>query len=505
VTFGVEGGFRSAELTVTQEMFMPEVAVDKGEVEFTWRGGEEKVAVSANMAWTVAEIPAGSWLRVKEVGAPEAGKFTIEADPNTDKDNARTYTLLVWAGEPGHANSESAEIKITQGAWQAILRAGTEEPMPLGVERKTFTVKVDSNVMWNAGSSDRGWLRITGTTRGELNSNGAINNTNAAENPAEREVETTVTVEVLENGGAPRSGWLTFSREGGGLTTIVTVHQSGADLAQRSKYTVYETRLTARTSTLRELKVNVRGALNANGTTYANQPRTITFRAPVSKGYTILMAYDNDAGGEYATKGIGRMWANRETVWRLAGENLRLGGRDANGDASFMGAKGLQIPESGYYRLVDGDGNETSTAVHFEGLATRDARVWRLASSLGTVYGENFRPFERDARGNDLGEQGRVKGDEGFGENGGIPGVYYPQAVLEDATAAAGSEEAAAAHFFGTYTTRLNAARTKDLADANLTDTAGFTALAERLMGPPAVPRNSVDGKWRLPQPPQAP
>jgi len=304
----------------------------------------------------------------------------------------------------------------------------------------TVTIYSDS-VLWTA-TKNASWITL-----------GAVTSGGETSGPDSKDLKITVPA----NSGKARVGIITVT--GGGVTRTLRVEQGG-DIFQpseinerdaiRTEYTVYETKISARTSTIRELKVKCfswlqYGQPNATPADTA----TIHYRMPVTKNYTILMAYSGQLGE--TSKGYGRMWAPKERVIELrGGEGLMLNGRDAEGNYSFIGAKMTNIPESGTYTVTDG----SNATVNFDGLATVNWKLGIIASSTGFVYGENFMPLTCALANCPDAGTNPDQGDTPVASQLQVVNLYYPQKC---ATSSASSAPSRDTHFFGTYTTRHNA------------------------------------------------
>ena len=205
-------------------------------------------------------------------------------------------------------------------------------------------------------------------------------------------------------------------------------------------FDVYETKVSARTSVIKEMKVTIEGGTKP----------VVHYRAPVSKSYTILMTFGFDGIDEvrtdgYAATGHGRIWtAGLKTLSELKGEKLTVSGLGADLGVSPIGAKGLNIPvEFEYYKAED----TSNPWLYFTGLATADWNNNRFASSSGVVYCESMKPIPCATKNCGASEQ------ESESANGNqIANIYYPQPCYEE-----GTTTHVPAHFYGTYTMRYNA------------------------------------------------
>ena len=231
---------------------------------------------------------------------------------------------------------------------------------------------------------------------------------------------------------------------------------------------IYSTRISARTSAIREMNVRV-----YNRATNRHENTKVHYRAPVSKTYTILVAYSGHGDGvNYTTVAHGRMWSNdTEKAITFGGELLRFLGQTVDGHPSPINNRGQHIPVQ-YYLFNSAD--TTVPTLSFKGLATLDLKNARRMSVItGVTISETMPPPAR-LRNNLKVEQGvvdtrREPGQEadplvlweiaeGFDK---IPGIHYPQAAFDE-----DSGELAPAHFFGTFTSRFDTSLTRRAGDS---------------------------------------
>jgi len=339
----------------------------------------------------------------------------------------------------------------------------------------------------------------------------------------------------------------TITLIGGGLSCTYTVTQLPNlvhnETANREAYSVYETKVSARTTTIKEMPVKITDTRekiwdnfynlvdNKNHNKVVNMK--IHFRVPVTKAYNILMAYDGLGltNTQYTSTGYGRIWSGKEPSIELDGEILHLDGQPEGGTFSPIGPKGLNLPEKGAYKIAAPGGGY----LVFHGLATLDGTPAKpmnernVFSSTGFIYSESLYPAHctlasaKCAAGedSDTAEQGGANlavgvtykdselarnAEYNVSEFAEIPNVYYPQATLDYAWTE-GTENVwmlSPTHFFGTYTTRLNKTRSKDVDTAMKDPVNGqygiyrpaseFKGQVENLM------RASKDGgKWNIP------
>jgi len=481
-------------IPVKQEAFVPTLVMDKSTLptpSLAWNDTTSyTITVTSNVGWEVLNIP--DWLTIaptkvdrdREVSGTDS--FTITAkvnapiSPNTGAQ--RPATLTVKAGY------KTETITVTQRAWEETMTVTPDKllPVPATGDTSNNEIRITSNTTWMARSNNS-WIHIVEVTGMDDLPKGTPNTPIAGMyqvvDPSDALTESKLVIKIDPNEvegdkGAQRTG--TIFIFGKGEIKTVTITQRPPDIAQRPKYSVYETKVSARTSTLRQMNVKLNGA--------APNTRSLTFRVPVTKNYTLLMAYDDDTDivNRLATKGVGRMWVKNGQffeVYGLEGEYLQLSGKDLKEDVSFIGVRGLNVSESGEYRMVDSAGVKTGEILCFDGLATKDAKGWRLASSVGMLYGEKFMPFGTGEQGD-----GFTAGDD----QRLIATVYYPQPAWEEAIA---GSDPAPAHFFGTYTTRYNKARSLQLENDTQLGKEPFAATVNRLM---KAPRDG--GRWNIPE-----
>jgi len=238
-------------------------------------------------------------------------------------------------------------------------------------------------------------------------------------------------------------------------------------------FDVYETKVSARTSTIKEMSVKVSDD---------TKPKKIHYRAPVSKNYTIIMAYEREADGSrvveddglgniiYTGKGYGRMWSSdADKAFTFGGEYFSLNGEAPDTAMSPVGAKGQNIPVNVLLRSASLDAPQ----LNFQGLATLELipRLGRILTYNGAVHGTDIPPATctiskcaaprtPPSPPTNL-KTSLSKAEQGYLEfgveevtSGMIPGIYYPQPCLDDSASQP-------AHFVGTFTTRYNAAMAK--------------------------------------------
>ena len=459
------------------------------------------IAVTSNTRWTVT---APTWLTIKPDTSIGNATIVVTAEANTGTQRDGTITVS------GNNINRSFTVRQLASTTSTTLSVDTT-PRNVGATAGTFdiTVNSSSNVSWRVASSDTSWLTITTPDTGFSPNTGS----------------SSITVTYRTNPNMyGRTATIIIS--GGGITCTIAVVQGFSSVstdrtetARKHHYTAYDTRISARTSTIREMAVRVMDERE-------NKPINVRvhFRAPITKSYNILMIYNraNSSSDKASTSdtftsgGYGRMWSGREPSIELDSEILILDGVNANG-LSPIGARGDNLSERGSYKIRGVDGGH----LIFQGLATLDGNSTtpmdkrNVVGGTGFFYSDSFYPASCTlALGRCLGDPER---DPKKAEQGGeilegtrgtmlatkpeypdyateIPGVYYPQAALDYVGVDVGI--LAPAHFFGTYTTRLNKARSKVMEDA-MNDNSnwfGFEATAKRLMGP-----TNAGGKWNIP------
>jgi len=254
------------------------------------------------------------------------------------------------------------------------------------------------------------------------------------------------------------NGTVTVRADNTSGISIFTVSGTGI-VTERPPLSVYETKVSARTSVIKEMSVKIEYRDPANGLLKTkNFP--VHYRAPVTKSYTILMAYDGDGSTVYPNTGSGRMWTTGlKPAFKFGGESYLHKGWTAEGMPSHIGAKRQNIPEQGRYFNIAPNTPE----IHFTGLATLDWKNGgRVASSTGVVYGKNFAPL-RCTKHTTL-EQGQPEPWQAAMTLGWeSKSLYYPQPCYVEGSGGAGGGDLKEAHFHGTYKTRYHAKRSKDL------------------------------------------
>jgi len=287
---------------------------------------------------------------------------------------------------------------------------------------------------------------------------------------------------------------------------IAALTVAAAAVASGQGFEVYETKISARTSDVKELKVTVndfsKQAKNGKQPTYK---ATVHFRAPVTKNCTILMA-NGKVGREYVS--YGQMWSNDKQISAF----VQLGSDHPYGHpASYnkIGNKGLNKPTEYYYELVsedvgrgadediDDEWSPVAKTLNFTGVAAleaKGAREGKIASSVGWVDGYGFYPLACTAKNCPYAELGFMAdqgmlmyppygwGNDEFGAiwKAGTPDAYHPAGAWahtfdsegyvdpEDGIYYSIREEA---HFHGSYAKRYN----KKLADSVTVASTGAT------------------------------
>jgi len=225
-------------------------------------------------------------------------------------------------------------------------------------------------------------------------------------------------------------------------------------------FDVYETRISARTSVVREMTVRVIDKNPANTKTFDKQiPLRVHFRAPVTKNYTVLVAYKSSVSDAVRntdrTTAFGYMWSNdREPAFVIGGETVNAG--------NPIGTRGLNYPVYSGFTIASAR-NET---LDFEGVATeafnRKDNFSFISAIAGTVEGTNFLPIPHRARDGSV-----VAADQGHvlpaltEKITGSKAPHYPDLCEVEVASVMVPEEV---HFHGSYTTRWNTALTNGLA-----------------------------------------
>jgi len=275
-----------------------------------------------------------------------------------------------------------------------------------------------------------------------------------AGSPAVGAGATQTRLDALHGAGAvaiPPADALGRPRDPARPSTIGAVEGSAMPLTPfgRPYFDVYETKVSAKTSLNKEMKIKVSGK---------DKPVAVHYRAPVAKTYTIVMAYENTTDFKpdgYAMKIYGRMWtAGSGKALTLEGETLTVSGQAGDTGLACMGAKGQNIPVEFEYYNAAAPG---APWLRFTGLAAtgRNNNYYAecISSSSGIVHAEHIPPLGCAAR-----DCAAPHANQGHGLAGETlpPGVYYPQPCYDGDLATP-----APAHFHGTYVTRRNVALSK--------------------------------------------
>jgi len=211
-------------------------------------------------------------------------------------------------------------------------------------------------------------------------------------------------------------------------------------------YDVYDTKVSAKTSTIKELSIKVN-----------KLPVKIHYRAPVSKSYTIVFAYDGKVspdGNSYT--GHGRMWSNdKQTNITFTGEPVyATTGYTRDSYFSSVGPKNQHLP---WYRAYENTATLNAPKIYFKGLGTIDRVKLRVSSSSGIVRGLNIYPA-RCAKCPDA-EQGvaSIVQQTSYTEDE-VRGLWEKDSTIWECLYPMSDDEweLSHAHFHGTYTMRLN-------------------------------------------------
>jgi hypothetical protein len=180
-------------VTVTQAA-PPVLTVSPTTQAVSAAAGNSQIALTANLAWTVASNSA--WLTASPTSGSNDGTVTANFTGNTTA-AARTGILTFTGG------GLTRTVTVTQAAPTLAVTPATQAVPALS---GSFAISLTSNVNWSV-SSNAAWLTTTPTSG---SNNGSI------------------TANYTANTGIARSGTLTFS--GGGLNRTVVVTQAAPTL-----------------------------------------------------------------------------------------------------------------------------------------------------------------------------------------------------------------------------------------------------------------------------------
>ena len=191
----VQGGGIIQIITVTQQAASASLSVNPDSVSFSGAGGNETIAVSANIGWTVTEN--ASWLSVDPDNGSGNGFFTINCVANNTS-SGRSTTVSVNGG------GLAATVFVYQEPQSATLNAN---PSTFNVDAQNdcVTSNITSNIDWNI-INPVPWVSSVTPSSGSNNA--------------------TVTICYTTNtSAASRTGTLQLS--GGGLSQDITITQAG--------------------------------------------------------------------------------------------------------------------------------------------------------------------------------------------------------------------------------------------------------------------------------------
>jgi len=462
VAANAAGASRSGTITVTGGGITRTVAVRQAAATLVVTPPTRSVSPSAcsfntsitsNTEWT-ASSSEPSWLSVSPASGSGNGVLNVAIDENTG--TTRTGMITVTTG------GLTRTIAVTQAP-------GGSAAIPLDTALGN-TMPGGTALTWTGGDG-ASWFGQTTVTRSGANAaqSGTIGDA------MQSELQTTVfgtgvvsfwwKVSSEKNGDffqfyidgvlqASISGeqnWkkYTFTIPTGGEHTLKWVyvknegHSSGNDAGWLDDvmwgytYPVYETKVSAKTSVVKDMNVKV--TYVANGSPKTRNVK-VHYRAPVTKSYTILMAHDGNAVGDYTATGYGRMGLDKQTVATFDGEALFASGLTIAGKPSFIGTKGQNLPVTFKYF----SNNASKPILDFTGLAT--LKNGDIATATGTVIGSNIFPARCATH---------TEAEQGDFVNPLAPGeTVVPYCPAEYAFA----QES---HFHGTFAKRYNATLSK--------------------------------------------
>jgi len=150
--------------------------------------------------------------------------------------------------------------------------------------------------------------------------------------------------------------------------------------SQPMPYDVYETKISVKTSTIKEMKVNL--------PSIGKLP--FHYRAPVNKSYTLVMAYDGGGNGDYTKTGHGRMWSKdkNENAFTFGGHWHYTNHWNTSGTVSPIGNKSQNIPMNYIFYNAARPGDPW---IYLDGLATID-KNGRYSPVSGVAYADYIYP-----------------------------------------------------------------------------------------------------------------
>jgi len=364
---------------------------------------------------------------------------------------------------------KTGTVTIKQASFDANITVAAPTSKSVVKEGESaITINVTSNVEWKAICPP--WITVSKTDGGENLTTGTFADS--------------LTINVLANTGASRSGRVTFV--GGGTSDTFTVNQGSTEVAK--SFDVYDIKIATKTSEIKEMGVKFHNAQDKN----ANFK--LHYRAPVNKTYTLVMAYayDNDdkpfmldsVNYPDTMAGYGLMWASdkEKRVFEFNAERTV--------DSKVIGNKGMNYPtEVVYFNTNDPD----APAISLKGLATlakvKNSNETYLLSSAGFARAQGMYPATFA-----FGEQGYASTDpnkeygiadvialgnklpDGLKKQPAANNIYYPAVCLVEEDEDSWFLEGA--HFHGTYTMRFNKKQT----DKNSNDFDSLETLVKSLV-----------------------
>ena len=156
ITFANSNHNYSSTITVSQEKFVPEMAISKRELTTYDIGETKSVTVSSNIPWKVTY--SASWITLSPSNSEKGeNELKITTATNTTT-STRTATVIV-------SNTEyniSKEIKVTQERFVPELTTNIDS-ISTTVEGEDKSISVTSNMLWKA-TCDADWVTFSPTS-----------------------------------------------------------------------------------------------------------------------------------------------------------------------------------------------------------------------------------------------------------------------------------------------------------------------------------------------------
>jgi uncharacterized protein (TIGR02145 family) len=160
----VTSGELTKRVPVKQEGADADCYIDKNEFQFTAAGGDDKIVITGNLAWTAVVDNAGEndWLSVSPASGEGSGEIEITADAKTTI-GSRSATITIdpdWED----ASKPSFTITVTQTGVATVFSLNPTEKRNIAGTGEEFDVAVTCNTTWAVQSNSATWVTVTNGT-----------------------------------------------------------------------------------------------------------------------------------------------------------------------------------------------------------------------------------------------------------------------------------------------------------------------------------------------------